>query len=284
MRLQNKVAIVTGGATGIGEAVSKLYALEGARVVVAGLPDDPVQEVVQEINDRHGKQIAVGFRGDLGKKHQAQQCVKTAVDAFGQLDILVSNASIMPEFGKVTEYDDEHFEHILDDNCRSTYYMFKFAIPHLTETRGSIVALGSEAGMDGLPQNAPYAASKAWIHGFTKATAGEVAAKGVNVNIVAPGPIDTQMTRSEHGAVPKAMEPMMENANMFGRRGTPAEVAYVCLFLGSDEATYVTGSVYRVDGGMSIASGLPGKDADKAVKQAPKDKLNLQHQHAGYHE
>ena len=92
------------------------------------------------------------------------------------------------------------------------------------------------------------------------------------------------MTRSEHGAVPEKMEPMMENANLFGRRGNPAEVAYVCLFLASNESSYVTGAIYNVDGGMTIASGLPGKDADKQTATQPENNLNLQHSHAGYHE
>ena len=283
MRLENKVAVVTGGATGIGEAVAKLFAKEGARVIVAGLPDDPVMEVVQEINNAAKENVAVGYQGDLGNKANAQACIKTATDAFGKLDILINNAAIMPEFAEAQEYTDEYFENIYNDNIRSTYHVCGAAIPHLKESRGSIVCTGSEAGLDGLGMNAPYAASKAWIHGWTKSIAQELGKHGVRANVVAPGPIDTQMTRSEHGAVPKQMEPMMEKANLFGRRGNPAEVASVFLFLASDESSYVTGSIYRVDGGMSVAAGTPGEDADKKASTQPKNDLNLQHSHEGFH-
>ena len=281
MRLQGKVAIVTGGATGIGEAVAKKFAKEGANVVVAGVGDDPIMEVVEEINQKYGTK-AVPFMGDLGDANVAKQCVDKAVSEFGKLDILINNAGIIPDMKETQEFEDKYFEDIINDNIKSVYYMTKAALPHLKKTKGNIVSAGSEAGMQGIGMCTPYGGSKAFIHAFMKGVAVEQGKYGIRANCVCPGPIDTQMTNADQGAMSSKMEKMVKKSSVFGRRGTPEEVANFYLFLASDEASYVTGSLHLVDGGIVISKGNVGDDAETEVTKQPKGELDLKHQLEGF--
>ena len=294
MRLQGKVAIVTGGATGIGEAIAKKFAKEGANVVLAGVGDDPITEVVDEINESYGRQdhrlesnhtnlkVAVGFLGNLGEADVAKQCVDKAIAEFGKLDILINNAGILPDMKETQDFEDKYFEHILNDNIKSVYYMTKAALPHLKKTKGNIVSAGSEAGLQGIGMCTPYGGSKGFIHGFMKGVAVEQGKYGIRANCVCPGPIDTQMANADKGAMTNQMEKMVQKASLLGRRGTPEEVANMYLFLASDEASYVTGSLHLVDGGIVISKGNPGEDAESDVKKQPKGELELHHQLEGF--
>ena len=279
-RLANKVALVTGGATGIGEAISKLFAREGARVVVVGLPDDPVDQVANEIRQAGGD--ATGFTGDISFLDVATECVKRATDTYGQLDILINNAGVFVETNEVTDYTEHGFDYMIRNNIRSTFIMTKAALPALQKAKGNIVIAGSEAGVMGIPQNAAYGGTKAFNMAFAKGVAGEQAAHGVRCNVVGPGPIDTAWTHKETGPMDKKMEKTNNQANLMGRRGTPEEVANVYLFLASDEASYVTGAVYMVDGGITIAKGPAGDQADSSFKKEPKEDLDLQHSMDGH--
>ena len=274
-RLANKVALVTGGATGIGEAISKLFAREGARVVVAGLPDDPVDQVANEIRQAGGD--AIGFTGDVSFLEVATECVQRATDTYGQLDILINNAGVFVETNEVQDYTEHAFDYMLRNNVRSTFIMTKAALPALQKTKGNIVIAGSEAGVLGVPQNAAYGGTKGFNMAFAKGVAGEQAPHGVRCNVVGPGPIDTAWTHKETGPMNKKMEKLNNQANLMGRRGTPEEVANVYLFLASDEASYVTGAVYMVDGGITIGKGPAGDQADSSFKEQPEQDLNLQH-------
>lgn len=294
MRLQGKVAIITGGATGIGEAIAKKFAKEGANVIVAGIGDDPITEVVDEINKSYGRQdhrfkahqsnlkVAVGFLGNVGDADIAKQCIDKAISEFGKLDILINNAGILPDMKETQEFEDKYFEHILNDNIKSTFYMTKAALPYLRKTKGNIVSAGSEAGLQGIAQCTPYGGSKAFIHGFMKGIAVEQGKYGIRANCVCPGPIDTQMSNADKGAMTTKMEKMVKKASVFGRRGTPEEVANVYLFLASDEASYVTGSLHLVDGGIVISKGNVGDEAESDVKQQPKGELELRHELEGF--
>jgi NAD(P)-dependent dehydrogenase (short-subunit alcohol dehydrogenase family) len=279
-RLDGKVAIVTGGATGIGEAISKRFASEGAKVVVAGLPDDPVEEVAKEIAKAGG--TAVAFAGDVSVWEVAQSCVATAVKEFGKLDILINNAGVFVETNYLTDYTEESFEYMLKNNVRTTFMMSKAALPALQKSKGNIVTTGSEAGVLGIPQNAPYGGTKAFNIAFTKGLAAEQAAFGVRCNIVGPGPIDTAWTHKETGPMDKKMEKTNNQANLFGRRGTVEEVANVFLFLASNEASYVTGALYMVDGGITIAKGPAGDEASSSFKEEPDGELKLKHTMEGH--
>ncbi len=274
------MAIVTGGGSGIGEAICKKFAKEGAKVVVAGLPEDPVEAVAKEIQEAGG--TAIHFKGDLSTEANAKSCVNLAVKQYDKLDILINNAGVFPETNLLTDFSEEAFDYMIRNNCKTTFVMSKAALPELQKTKGNIVTAGSEAGVLGIPNNTPYGGTKAFNIAFTKGIAGEQAQFGVRANIVGPGPIDTAWTHKETGPMTEKMEKTNNQANLTGRRGTPEEVANVYLFLASDEASYVTGALYMVDGGITIAKGPAGDQAAKSMKEQPKSDLNLEHSMDGH--
>lgn len=278
-RLKNKTAIVTGGGAGIGEAICKKFALEGASVLVCGLPDDPVDDVVKEINSKGGK--AVAYKGDISLAEHAKMCVDTAVKTWGKLDILINNAGVFPTMNYIQDYPIDAFEYMVKNNINSVFMMTRFAIPYLQKSKGCIVNAGSESGLIGIAENTPYGGTKGFIHSFTKGLAAEQAQFGVRVNAVCPGAIDTAWTHKETGPMTAKHEKLVVSATPMGRRGTPEEVANVYLFLASDEASYVTGSLYSVDGGITINKGSTGPMADKSMKSEPEGELNLKHSKEG---
>ncbi|WP_224996696.1 SDR family NAD(P)-dependent oxidoreductase [Cesiribacter sp. SM1] len=278
-RLLGKVAIVTGGATGIGEAICKKFAREGAKVMVAGMPEDPVNEVVQEITEEGGQ--AAGFMGDVADADDAMRCVRLAVEKFGKLDILINNAGVFPDMKELQQYDIEVFDNLLRNNIRSCFMMTRMALPELQKTQGCIVSAGSEAGQLGIAKNTPYGGTKGFIHAFMKGVAVEQSQHGVRANCVCPGAIDTAWTRKEEGPMAKEDEQLMVNATPMGRRGTPEEMANVYLFLASDEASFVTGALFFADGGITVAKGSVGEKAHESMKKQPEGQLNLRHSMAG---
>ena len=275
LRLNNKVAIVTGGATGIGEAISKKFAREGALVIVNGFPEDPVNEVVDEIAREGGK--AASFVADISIEENARECIDFTKRLYGKLDILINNAGAFPAMEEIDRYPTEAFEYMLKNNIRTAVLMTKYAIPELKETKGCIVFAGSESGELGLARNTPYGGTKGFIHAFMKGVAVEQAMYGIRANCVCPGPIDTAWTRKGEGPMERQDEKMIIAATPLGRRGTPEEVANVYLFLASDEASYVTGSLYAVDGGITVAKGPVGKKAKHSVAKEPEGGLDLEH-------
>jgi NAD(P)-dependent dehydrogenase (short-subunit alcohol dehydrogenase family) len=278
-RLEGKVAIVTGGGTGIGEAICRKFAREGAKVVVSGLPTDPIADVAAAIGADGGE--AVAFPGDVAEEYEARACVDAAVSRFGRLDVLVNNAGVFLAVGEADAYPVDKFDQTLRDNCRSAFLMTKYALPHLRRTKGNIVCAGSEAGFNGVAMNAPYSGTKGFIHAFAKGVAMEQAKYGVRCNCVCPGPIDTAWTRRETGPMDKEMEQTMVQATALGRRGTPEEMANVYAFLASDEASYVTGALWLADGGQTPAHGPIGAQAERSVRQPPEGELDLRHAHDG---
>lgn len=279
-RLNGKVAIITGAGTGIGEAIAHKFAKEGAVVVVNGLPGDPIEDVVARIRS-HGAE-AVAYTGDVSEEAQARACVKTAVDRFGRIDVLINNAGTFPVTEETQDYPIEAFDRMIQANIRSAFLMTRFALPHLQKSRGNIVSAGSEAGLIGIAQNTPYGGTKAWMHAFMRGVAVEQAKYGVRANCVCPGPIDTAWTHKETGPMDKKMEKMLIQATPLARRGTVEEVANVYAFLASDEASYVTGALYVVDGGITIAKGPVGDETPKELRKEPVGELHdLAHTHEG---
>lgn len=278
-RLENKAVIVTGGATGIGEAISKLFALEGASVLVCGFPEDPVNEVVDEIIFDGGK--AAPFVGDISVEENAMACVYKAVKDFGKLDVLINNAGVFPEVNEIQEFSTEAFDYLIKNNIRSAYLMTKYAIPELRKTYGNIVSAGSESGKQGEPLAAVYGGTKGFMHAFILGVAIEQAQYGIRANCVAPGGVDTAWTHANMGPMTKEMVTMIKQGTPMGRRGTPEEIANAYLFLASDEASYVTGALFPVDGGITISKGIIGAKVPSKLKKEPESKLNLKHQFQG---
>jgi NAD(P)-dependent dehydrogenase (short-subunit alcohol dehydrogenase family) len=278
-RLFDKVALVTGAGTGIGEAIALKFAQEGARLLLVGLPDDPVEEVARLINGAGG--FAEIYLGDIAEEHHAQAAVEACVGAYGRLDILINNAGVFLAVAETQDYPIDKFDETLRANVRSVFLMTKFALPHLQQTYGNIVSTGSEAGMIGHPKNAMYGGTKAFIHSFMQGIAAEQASYGVRANCVCPGPIDTAWTHMSTGPMDAELATMITQATPMGRRGTPEEVANVFCFLASDEASFVTGSLYEVDGGITISKGPIGLKASKHFKTQPQSRLPTRHSHDG---
>jgi len=278
-RLEGKAVIVTGGGAGIGEAISKKFAKEGAHVVVAGFPEDPVHDVVNEILATGGQ--AVAFTGDISRQDTAEACVQLAVEKFGKLDVLINNAGVFPATSTIDQYPVEAFEYMIKNNIYSNFMMTRAAMPYLQKTRGNVVSAGSESGHLGLAQNTPYGASKGWVHAFMKGVAVEQARNGVRANCVGPGPIDTAWTHKETGPMTAKMEKGLVAGTPMGRRGTTEEVANVYLFLASDEASYVTGSIYFVDGGTTVSKGPDGDEVPSDLKKEPEGELAVEHSKDG---
>ena len=174
-------------------------------------------------------------------------------------------------------YPVEDFDRTIRMNIRSAFLITKYALPHLQRTKGNIVSTGSEAGFNGLAQNAPYGGTKGWMHSFMKGVAVEQAQYGVRANCVCPGAIDTAWTHKETGPMDSKMEKTLITATPMARRGTPEEVANVFAFLASDEASYVTGALWLVDGGVTVAKGSVGEDTPNYLREEPQGELRLDH-------
>ncbi|MDT0631064.1 glucose 1-dehydrogenase [Rubrivirga sp. S365] len=276
--VQDKIAIVTGAAEGIGEAIAHKFAYEGAGgLVLAGLPGDPLDQVAADVRDQYGTRVET-FAGDVGEPEHAEACVQKAVDAFGRLDVLVNNAGSLPALAELPEYPVEAFDKLLHNNVKTTFFMTRAAVPELQKTKGNVVTAGSEAGWNGSPRFTPYGGTKAWNHAFMKGVAGEQGAHGVRANCVCPGPVDTSFTHKEDGPMDKDAEQTVTQSTAFGRRATTEEIANVYAFLASDQASYVTGALWLVDGATTIVHGMPGKKAPKDVQQEPAGVLTLRFQ------
>ena len=277
-RLAGKATLVTGAGNGIGEAIAHKFAREGAHVLLSGLPDDPLDAVAAAIREQYPNVEVATHAADVGDPENAEACVQAAVEAFGQLDVLVNNAGALPALAETQEYPVEAFEQLVHNNIKTAFFMTRAALPELQKTRGNVVSAGSEAGYNGSPMFSPYGPTKAWMHAFMKGVAAEQGKYGVRANCVCPGPIDTSWTHAESGPFDKDTEETIVGSTAFGRRGTTEEVANVYAFLASDEASYVTGTLVLVDGATTIVHGLPGKQADDQARTPPEGVLKLSQQ------
>lgn len=274
-RLQGKIAVITGAGTGIGEAIAHKFVREGAKVVLCGKADDPVEDVVEALKNAGGE--AVACLGDVADDKHAKYCIDVAVEEFGTLDILINNAGVFPTTAETQEFPLEAFEELMHNNVRSVFLMTKHALPHLQKSRGCVISAGSESGVVGLAQATPYGGTKGWIHAFMRGVAVEQAKYGVRANCVCPGPIDTAWTHKETGPMDKKMEKALIQATPLGRRGTPEEMANIYAFLASDEASYVTGALWLADGGTTIAKGPVGDEVPDELREEPAGVLQLEH-------
>jgi len=251
-RVDDKVAVVTGAANGLGRAIAERLAGEGARVVLGDVDGPGLERAVALIAKAGGQ--AVSFVGDVTEEEPARRLIGVAVERWGRLDILVNNVGGSRN-ARIWEMTAEDWDFVLRLNLRSTFLCTRAAVPHMMMRRyGRIVCLSSGA-REGTPWTAyyeggsAYSAAKAGVHGFIRDVALELAEHGINVNAVAPGPIDTERVGAGLRRLNETVEYSPERMTPLRRLGRPAEVADAVLFLASDEATYITGHTLAVTGG-----------------------------------
>lgn len=244
--LQGKVAIVTGAASGIGKACAEVFAERGAQVVVSDLVDTAGEEVARAIVDEGGDARFVAC--DISKSEQVEALIEETDRAFGGLDIAVNNAGIRGELVELADTSNEHWRQVIDVNLTGTFFCMKAEIEAmLEEGGGSIVNVASVAGQVGFAGVGPYTAAKHGLVGVTRTAALEYSKKGIRVNAIGPGVVETPMVQDMTGE-PEGRQQLLD-AHPIGRFGTPREVGELIAFLGGDEAGFITGSFIPIDGG-----------------------------------
>ena len=247
MRLENKVALISGGARGMGAVEAKLFAEEGAKVIIGDILEEEGRKVEAEINEAGGGCVFVSL--DVRSEEAWQNAVNEAVSRYGKLDILVNNAGIYRAHN-VEETTSDEWDQVMDINAKGVFLGTKHAIPAMRDAGGgSIVNISSVAGLVGSRATSAYNASKGAVRLLTKSTAIQYASDGIRANSVHPGTIETPMTEG-FLADPSMRQDRMDRTPI-GRLGKPEDVAYGALFLASDEASFMTGSELVIDGGRT---------------------------------
>ena len=250
MKLQNKVAIVTGAGSGMGKAIAALYAQEGAKVVVSDINEEAAQAVVQEIEATGGE--AFVLLANVAKEEDVQQLIDQTVSKYGTVDILVNNAGIMDGMEPAADISDERWEKVFAVNTTSVMRTTRKVLPiFLEKQQGVIVNIASAGGLHGGRAGAAYTASKHAVVGFTKNTGYMYAEQGIRCNAIAPGAVATNIGASMTGINPFGAGRQQQGMAINPRVGTSEEIAKVALFLGSDESSFVNGTVITADAGWS---------------------------------
>ncbi len=248
MQLVERIAIVTGASRGIGRAIALELGKRGATIIVNYNANvDAAQEVVKTIEAAGGR--AVVLKADVSKTDESDALIQSTVEQFGRLDILVNNAGIVRDSMLIAMKEDA-WDAVIDTNLKSVWNCSRAAVKVMIRKRyGRIINISSVSGIVGQAGNINYSASKAGMNGFTKALAREVGSRQITVNAVAPGFIDAGMSEN----IPEAVIPELKNRIVLGRLGAVEDVAYAVAFLASTEASYITGQVLSVDGGLGMA-------------------------------
>ncbi len=251
-RLEGKVAIITGGTGGIGRATAKQFLIEGAEVLLFDFNEENIIETYEQLESNNLSY----FVGDVTRFEDNLKAVEIAKEKYGGLDIFVANAGIEGDIKTIEEYDIDRFDQVIAVNVKGPFLGLKAAIPAMdSRGGGSFIITSSIAGLSGTPQLGPYATSKHAVIGLMKSAAKECAQKNIRVNSINPSPVETRMMRSiEEGLMPGGAEEakgVMASNIPLGRYGEPEDVAKLMLFLASDDSSFITGSVYAIDGGST---------------------------------
>lgn len=248
-RFNNKVVIVTGGASGIGLETAHQFAAEGALTVIADINAEKEAEVVAAFKARN--QECIYYPANASNTDNVKNLVNTVMGRYGKIDVLFNNAGIEIS-GSVTDFTEGHYQQVMDSNVKSVFLCSKYVLPHMMKcSSGVIINMASVASFLAWKDDAVYSASKAAVKLLTQAMAIEYAPYAIRVNAVAPGIIDTPMTDRAIGIVPNVAElkKIKGAVHPLGRLGLPLEVAKTVLFLASEEASFITGAIMPVDGG-----------------------------------
>lgn len=244
-RLKNKVAIITGGGSGIGRATCLLFAREGAKVVVADYVAESGNETVRQIKAAGGE--AVFVQADVSKSADVQNMIGATVRNYGRVDVLFNNAGIEGPSSKLANLKEEDWDRVIAIDLTSVFLGIKYAIQEMLKQGGGVIlSTASVAGMVGFPGSGAYAAAKAGVINLTRLAALEYAEKNIRVNCICPGVIETPMVDRVVGERPR--ERIVRTEPM-GRLGRPEEIANAALFLASDESSFATGAPFIIDGG-----------------------------------
>lgn len=248
--LQNKVAIVTGASSGIGRATAKLFAQQGAKVIVAARRQHELDSLVDEIQQTGGE--AQALAGDVKSEVYAKALVDFAIQEYNGLDIAFNNAGILGVSDSTPNVSLSAWNETIETNLTSAFLGAKYQLPAMLKSGGSLIFTSSFVGNTiGMPQMAAYSASKAGIVGLTKALASEYGANAIRVNALLPGGTDTPMAK-EFGDSPEMIE-FVNSIHVLKRRALPEEIAHSALYLASDASSFTTGTAMLVDGGVSIS-------------------------------
>ena len=252
MRLKDKVAIITGGAGGIGLSTAELFLNEGAKgVLLVDLDEDMLKDAAKGLDSEN----VAFFSADVSKSDEVKAYTEKAIEEFGQIDVLFLNAGIEGVVKPLTEYPEELFDKVIDVNVKGVWLGMKHAFPHMKDSGGSVIITSSVAGLQGTPNVMAYVTSKHATIGAMKVGALEGAEHNIRVNSIHPSPVDNRMMRSlEEGFAPGGAEEAkkgFEQMIPLGRYGKNEEIASLALFLASDESKFITGSTYAIDGGLT---------------------------------
>ncbi|XRG80126.1 glucose 1-dehydrogenase [Rossellomorea sp. GAMAL-10_SWC] len=249
MRLKDKVAVITGGGSGIGRATAIRFAKEGAKIVIADINEVTGEETLGEIKEQN--QEAIFVKTNVAESKSIQNLMKRAVEHFGRIDILFNNAGIGNSEVRSVDLAEDEWDQVIDINLKSVFLGIKYAIPELKKSgNGVIINTASLLGLKGRKYVSAYNASKGGVVLLTQNAALEYGKYNIRVNAIAPGIIDTNIIKEWKNDERKW--PILSRANALGRIGTPDEIASAALFLASDEASFVTGATLSVDGGGLI--------------------------------
>jgi NAD(P)-dependent dehydrogenase (short-subunit alcohol dehydrogenase family) len=251
MRLKDKVAIVTGSSKGIGEGIAKVFHREGAKVVIVCRDEEAGSKMALELGAEAGQSIFI--KTDMTNSPEIRKMISKTVEIFGKIDILVNNVGYHLSKNALATSEEE-WEFIQNTNLRSTFLCSKYAIPYLQKTKGNIINISSMVGLVGQPNAAAYSATKGGQIAMTKNMAIDFAPDGIRVNVICPGWIQTPLVDDwfSQQQDPEVARKYIFGQHPLGRIGTIEECGYLAAFLASEEAAFITGSVFNIDGGVTL--------------------------------